>query len=185
MSYIPHDKKMKEFTIKAIILGAIFSAVFAIANSYLAIKAGMTVAACFPGAVIAMAVLRPFKGTILEENLSRTAISAGESLAAGFAFTIPALLILNIWTEINYLTSTIIAMLGGLLGVCFVSILRKMLVNNAELPFPESIATAAIVKSGQKGATGAKYMFGSMVVGIIRYSLKCAIMRLWTKMKLR
>jgi putative OPT family oligopeptide transporter len=165
--YISPETSIKEFTLKALLVGAVFSAVFSAANAYLAINSGMTVAAVFPGAVIAMALLRPFKGTILEENTARTAISAGESLAAGLVFTIPAMLILNIWGELEYLTTTLIAFIGGLLGVVLIIFFRRMLVTDKELAFPESVAAAAIIKSGQKGAVGAKYMFGTMGLGVL------------------
>jgi len=165
--YISPETSIKEFTLKALLVGAVFSAVFSAANAYLAINSGMTVAAVFPGAVIAMALLRPFKGTILEENTARTAISAGESLAAGLVFTIPAMLILNIWEELDYLTTTAIALVGGLLGVVLIIFFRRMLVTEEELAFPESVAATAIIKSGQKGATGAKYMFGALGLGFL------------------
>ena len=165
--YISPETSIKEFTLKALLVGAVFSAVFSAANAYLAINSGMTVAAVFPGAVIAMALLRPFKGTILEENTARTAISAGEALAAGLAFTIPAMLILNIWEELDYLTTTAIALVGGLLGVVLIIFFRRMLVTEEELAFPESVAATAIIKSGQKGTTGAKYMFGALGLGFL------------------
>jgi putative OPT family oligopeptide transporter len=165
--YISPETSIKEFTLKALLVGAVFSAVFSAANAYLAITAGMTVAAVFPGAVIAMALLRPFKGTILEENTARTTISAGESLAAGLVFTMPAILILNIWEELDYFVTTTIALIGGLLGVVLIIFFRRMLVTEKELAFPESVAATAIIKSGQKGATGAKYMFGALGLGAL------------------
>jgi putative OPT family oligopeptide transporter len=125
-------------------------------------KAGLTVAATFPAAVVAMAALRPFKGTILEENLARTTASVGEALVAGAIFTIPAFVISGAWEELRYWEATAIMMIGGLLGVLFIIILRRTLVVEADLPFPESVAASEIVKAGQGGQTGAAYVFGAM-----------------------
>jgi putative OPT family oligopeptide transporter len=107
-------------------------------------------------------VLRPFKGTILEENVARTTASVGEALAAGAIFTIPAFVITGVWTELHYWESTLIMLIGGVLGVLFVIVLRRTLVEEADLPFPESIAAAEIVKAGQGGQSGAVYVFSAM-----------------------
>jgi putative OPT family oligopeptide transporter len=125
-------------------------------------KVGLTVAATFPAAVVAMAALRPFRGTILEENVARTSASVGEALVAGAIFTIPAFVLAGVWDEIHLIESAVIMLVGGVLGVLFVIILRRTLVEEAGLPFPESMAAAEIVKAGQGGQTGAKYVFGAM-----------------------
>jgi putative OPT family oligopeptide transporter len=138
----------------AVVLGA--------ANAYLGMKVGLTVAATFPAAVVAMAALRPFRGTILEENVARTSASVGEALVAGAIFTIPAFVLAGVWEEIHLLESALIMLIGGLLGVLFVIILRRTLVEEADLPFPESMAAAEIVKAGQGGQSEAKYVFGAM-----------------------
>lgn len=166
--YVPVDSKMREFSFKAIFLGIIMAVVLGAANAYLGLKAGMTVAATFPAAVIAMAVLRFFKGTILEENLARTTGAVGEALAAGAIFTIPAFVMSGVWDSLSYLTPTLLMLVGGILGVLFVIILRKTLIEDQTLPYPESRACAEIVKAGQSGATGAGVVFGTMgLAGLI------------------
>lgn len=168
--FVPADTDMKELSFKAIFLGIILAIVLGAANAYLGLKAGMTVAATFPAAVISMAVLRIFKGTILEENMARTTGAVGEALAAGAIFTIPAFLIAGVWTEFHYVQSTILMLVGGILGVLFVIILRRALIEDKELPYPESKACAEIVKIGQSGSSGAGYVFGSMLLaGIIEF----------------
>lgn len=161
-SYVPATQSMAELTVKAVVLGVLMAVILGAANAYLGMKAGLTVAATFPAAVVAMAALRVFKGTILEENIARTTASVGEALVAGAIFTIPAFVIAGAWETIHYLEATAIMMIGGVLGVLFVVALRRTLVVEAELPFPESVAAAEIVKAGQGGQTGAKYVFGAM-----------------------
>ncbi len=165
--YVPPENNMKEFTFKAISLGVIMAMILGSANVYLGLKAGMTVAATFPAAVIAMAVLRIFKGNILEENLARTTASVGEALAAGAIFTIPAFVISGVWDEFNYWESTILMLVGGILGVLLITILRKTLVEDTSLPFPESQACTEIVKAGQGGKTGAKYVAATLGLGAL------------------
>jgi putative OPT family oligopeptide transporter len=160
--FVPASTEMAELTFKAVFLGTIMAVVLGAANAYLGMKVGLTVAATFPAAVVAMAGLRPFKGTILEENVARTSASVGEALVAGAIFTIPAFVISGVWDQIKLVESAVIMLIGGILGVFFVIILRRTLVEEADLPFPESMAAAEIVKAGQGGQTGAKYVFGSM-----------------------
>ena len=160
--FVPAEQEMAELTFKAIFLGVIMAIVLGAANAYLGMKVGLTVAATFPAAVVAMAGLRPFKGTILEENVARTSASVGEALVAGAIFTIPAFVISGVWEEIKLVESAVIMLIGGVLGVFFVIMLRRTLVEEANLPFPESMAAAEIVKAGQGGQTGAKWVFGSM-----------------------
>lgn len=163
--YVPEKTTLREFTFKALFLGAIMSIILGSANAYVGLKVGMTVAATFPAAVIAMAVLRIFRGSILEENICRTTAAVGEALVAGAIFTIPAFIIMPrpiIWDKIRYWESTVLMIIGGVLGVLFVIFLRRILIEDTELPFPESVAVGEIVKSGQKGGTGAKYVFGSL-----------------------
>ena len=165
--FVPADSDLKEFTFKAIILGVVMAVVLGAANAYLGMKAGLTVAATFPAAVVAMAALRALKGSVLEENLARTTASVGEALIAGAIFTIPAFVISGVWTELHYWESTLIMLIGGVLGVLFVIILRRSLVEEADLPFPESVAAAEIVKAGQGGQTGAAYVFSSMGIAAL------------------
>jgi putative OPT family oligopeptide transporter len=167
---------MKEFTIRALVIGLVLCVVLGAANAYLGLKAGMTIAATYPAAVLGMAMLRLFKGSILEENFARTVGSIGESVAAGAIFTLPAFLIAGVWTEFwstqHYLEATIIMALGGIVGILFVTILRRVMVEDPELPFPESVAASEIHKAGRSGGTGAKFLFAAMGVGALIQSLK-------------
>ncbi|MDI6802952.1 MAG: oligopeptide transporter, OPT family [Bacteroidota bacterium] len=173
--YVPITTDMKEFTLKALIIGLILSVVLGAANAYLGLKAGMTIAATYPAAVIGMALLRIFKGSILEENFARTVGSIGESVAAGAIFTIPAFYIAGIWPDFattgHYLESTAIMIAGGVLGIMFVALLRRVMVEDVELPFPESVAAGEIHKAGRSGGTGAKFLFGAMGIGALIQAL--------------
>lgn len=144
-SFIPAEKTIPELTVKAIIVGVFLAILLGAANAYLGLYAGMTVSAIIPGAVMALAILKPFKGTILEVNLATMGASAGECVAAGVIFTIPALILIGVWSEINYLETTLIALLGGLLGVLWMVPLRRALVVKTDLPFPEGVAVAAVL----------------------------------------
>jgi len=163
--YVPAGQSMKEISFKSILLGIIMAVILGAANAYLGLLVGMTVAATFPAAVMAMAVLRPFKGTILEENFARTTGAVGEALAAGAIFTIPAFLIAGVWTDFDIFKSTMLMLIGGVLGVFLVVLVRRTLVEDANLPFPESVACAEMVKTGQKGGSQARYMFWAMGLG--------------------
>lgn len=173
--YVPHTVKMAEFTFAAVAIGLVLSVVLGFANAYLGLRAGITIAATYPAAVISMALLRLKKGTILEENLARTAGSIGESVAAGAIFTIPAFLISRAWLDFSpgtaYWKSTVLMVTGSVLGVLFVSLMRRVMVEDPELPFPESTAAAEIHKAGQAGAQSARYLFWSMGFGAIFYFL--------------
>lgn len=163
--YIPAEQSMKEISFKAIFLGIIMAIILGAANAYLGLLVGMTVAATFPAAVIAMAVLRPLKGTILEENLARTTGAVGEALAAGAIFTIPAFLMTGVWDKFDLIKSSLLMLVGGILGVFLIILVRRTLVEDAELPFPESVACAEMVKTGQRGGSNAAYMFWAMGLG--------------------
>jgi putative OPT family oligopeptide transporter len=169
--YVPASKDLPEFTARALIIGLVMCVVLGAANAYLGLKAGMTIAATYPAAVIGMAVLRLMNGNILEENFARTVGSIGESIAAGAIFTLPAFFIAGIWTDFftpgHYLQSSLIMLAGGVLGIMFVALLRRVMVEDAELPFPESVAASEIHKAGQRGGTGAKYLFGAMGLGAV------------------
>jgi putative OPT family oligopeptide transporter len=165
--YVSASSTMPELTFKALFLGVLMAVVLGAANAYLGMYVGLTVAATFPAAVVAMALLRPFKGNILEENIARTTASVGEALVAGAIFTIPALILSGAWEEFHYLESTAVMMIGGVLGVLFVIVLRRTLVVEADLPFPESVATAEIVKAGQAGQSGAGLVFGAMGIAAL------------------
>lgn len=170
--FVPANMTMREFTLRALILGLIMAVVLGAANAYLGLKAGMTIAATYPAAVIGMAFLRMFKnGTILEENFARTVGSIGESVAAGAIFTIPAFLIAGIWSDFSsithYLEASFIMLIGGIIGILFVAILRRVMVEDRELPFPESVAASEIHKAGQRGGSGAKFLFWAMGLGFL------------------
>ncbi|MBW2701487.1 MAG: oligopeptide transporter, OPT family [Deltaproteobacteria bacterium] len=165
--YVPVETNMKELTFKAVFLGIIMAIVLGAANAYLGLKAGMTVAATFPAAVIAMAVLRAFKGTVLEENIARTTGAVGEALAAGAIFTIPAFIMSGVWDDFDYLTSTALLLVGGVLGVFFVILLRRTFMEDQSLPFPESQACTEIVKAGQRGSSGAGQVFVAMGIAAV------------------
>ncbi|MBI2428752.1 MAG: oligopeptide transporter, OPT family [Ignavibacteriales bacterium] len=165
---------MKEFTLRAVLIGLVMSVILGAANAYLGLKAGMTIAATYPAAVIGMALLRIMKGTILEENMTRTIGSIGESVAAGAIFTIPAFLISGVWTDLSnhYFEATAIMMVGGVMGVLFVTLLRRVMVEDVELPFPESVAAGEIHKAGQRGGSGAVYLLVAGLVGAVIQALK-------------
>src|SRR3984885_12958824 len=173
--FVPENVKMKELTLRAVLLGLVMTVVLGAANAYLGLHAGMTIAATYPAAVIGMAVLRAFKGTILEENIARTAGSIGESVAAGAIFTIPAFVMSGSWTSFDpahaYWKSTSLMLVGSVLGVLFVSLVRRALVEDASLPFPESVAAAEIHKAGQRGADAARYLFWSIGFGTLIQAL--------------
>ena len=160
--YVPADSTLPEMTVRAVVLGLLMAVVLGAANAYLGLRAGLTVSATFPAAVVAMAALRMVRGSILEENIARTAGSVGEALVAGAIFTLPAFILSGVWQSLHYWESTLIILVGGLLGVLFVIVLRRPLVADSGLPFPESVATAELVKAGQRSATGAKFVFGAM-----------------------
>ena len=158
-----------EITIKALFLGVILSMVLAGANAYLGLFAGMTVSASIPAAVISMGILSLFKkSNILENNIVQTAASAGESLAAGVIFTIPALVLLGYWDTFNYLEVAKIAAIGGVIGVLFTVPLRRALIVTANLKYPEGVATAEVLRAGNAAKEGEKDdgTGGLMTIGI-------------------
>jgi putative OPT family oligopeptide transporter len=173
--FVPENVSMKELTLRAVMIGLILCVVLGAANAYLGLKAGQTIAATYPAAVISMALLRVFKGSILEENIARTAGSIGESVAAGAAFTIPAFLLSGSWPDFEpshvYWKSTALIIVGSILGVLFVSLVRRALVEDPTLPFPESLAAAEIHKAGRRGADAARYLFTSIGLGTLVQAL--------------
>lgn len=155
--FVSADDDLPQITVKAVILGFLLSAILAGANAYLGLKVGMTVSASIPAAVISMAVLRLFKeSNILENNIVQTAASAGESLAAGVIFTLPALILLKYWLDFPFMETTAIAMFGGILGVLFTIPLRRALIVESDLQFPEGVATGEVLKAGTEGGAGVK-----------------------------
>jgi len=140
-----------EITLKAFFLSIFLSIILSSAMVYLGLYAGMTISASIPAAIMSMGILRLFKNSnILENNIVQTAASAGESLAAGVIFTLPALLLIGYWDSISYWEVTKIAMVGGILGALFTVPLRRALILKAQLRFPEGVATAAVLKTGHE-----------------------------------
>jgi putative OPT family oligopeptide transporter len=173
--FVPETMEMKEFTLRAVLLGLLMTIVLGAANAYLGLRAGITIAATYPAAVIAMAAMRAWKGSLLEENIARTAGSIGESVAAGAIFTLPAFLLAKAWPSFRiadaYWKSTALIMVGSILGVLFISLVRRGMVEDPELPFPESLAASEIHKAGQRGAQAAKYLFWNIGIGGVVYIL--------------
>ncbi len=173
--FVSAETKMAEFTLRALIIGLILAVVLGAANAYLGLRAGMTIAATYPAAVIGMALLKAMRGSILEENFTRTVGSIGESVAAGAIFTLPAFFIAGLWdpffTPGHYVTSTAILISGGILGIMFVALLRRVMVDDAELPFPESVAAAEIHKSGRSTGSGSTFLFSAMGLGALIQAL--------------
>ena len=170
--YISADKVLPEFTVTSILMGIILAVVFGAANAYLGLKVGMTVSASIPAAVISLGVIRVImkKNSILESNMDQTIGSAGESLAAGAIFTMPALFL---WAEEGkidmpgYLEITLIALFGGILGVLFMIPLRKALIveEHGTLPYPEGMACAEVLLAGEEGGSNASTVFAGMGLG--------------------
>jgi putative OPT family oligopeptide transporter len=172
--YVPETMEMKEFTLRAVLIGLVMTAILGSANAYLGLKAGMTIAATYPAAVIGMALLRLMKGSLLEENIARTVGSIGESVAAGAVFTIPAFVMAGLWpglTGDQYWKAVALMLIGGTLGILFVTLLRRVMVEDPELPYPESVAASEIHKAGQQGAKAAKILFANMGFGAFMFLL--------------
>ena len=177
---IPDETNLPEITIKAVILGILLSVILAGANAYLGLFAGMTVSASIPAAVLSMGILRLFRNSnILENNIVQTAASAGESLAAGVIFTLPALIVMRYWTTFNYWETTLISGLGGVIGVLFTVPLRRALIVEEKLQFPEGIATAEVLRSGDEGGSSVKYIAQAGIIGAL-FKFGETGLRIWT-----
>lgn len=163
---------MREFSFRAMVLGAVLAALLAVANTYVGLKVGMVVSASIPAAVISMAVLRGVlrRGTILENNIVQTIGSSGESLAAGMIFTIPAIFMLQPQGQGPSLAEmTIWGAVGGLLGICIMVPLRGILIvrEHGKLPYPEGTACAEVLRAGETGSSGADKVFWGLGVGAV------------------
>ncbi len=164
------EENVAELTVRVVIIGVLLGAVMTAANAYLGLYVGMTVSASIPAAVMSMLILRGFgfkNVTILENNSVQTMASAGESLAAGVIFTVPALLVLGIWTEIMWLETLIIAVLGGLLGTMFTIALRRLFIVEEALPYPEGVACREVLVAGEKGGSGLIAIMYALGIGAI------------------
>jgi putative OPT family oligopeptide transporter len=166
--YIPANKSLPELTVGVLVLGGLLSVILGGANAYLGMFAGMTVSASVPAAVISMGILRALRtGNILQNNAVQTAAASGEGLASGVIFTLPAMVILQRWSHFSYLETTLIAAFGGILGVLFTIPLRRALIIDQPLQFPEGVATAEVLKVGAEGGGGLKVLVLSAVIGAV------------------
>jgi putative OPT family oligopeptide transporter len=195
--YISADSYMAELTFRVILIGIILAMVMGAANAYLGLYVGMTVSATIPAMVMSIAILKPMRGTILEINTSKSIAVAGEALAAGIIFTIPALLILNSkytdgaagWTNLmdNIMIIIIVALLGGFLGILFTIPMRKVMIDDLNLPYPEGVASAEVLKtivpkdeSEQTSSGGMFYIFSALIIaGIFKLSSSEFGFNLW------
>lgn len=172
--FVPADKVTPELTVTSIIIGVLLAVIFGAANAYLGLRAGMTVSASIPAAVISMAVIRVLlkKDSILENNMVQTIGSAGEAVAAGAIFTLPALYLWareGILNTPSIMTITVVAIIGGLLGVLFMVPLRNALIvkEHGFLPYPEAQACAEVLRAGEKDAVGSKSVFAGMGIAVL------------------
>ena len=166
-----------ELTFRAIALGLLLSVVMGAANVYVGLKAGMTVSASIPAAVMAMLFFKLFfkKSSILEANQVQTCASAGESLAAGIIFTMPALILIGFWKEFDYWSVTMVAITGGLLGILFMIPMRRVfVVDNPDLPYPEGIACAAVLKAGENNQENRGAAASLILGGLLGAAVKVA-----------
>ena len=166
--YVSPLEEPKEFTLRVVCVGIVLGILMTAANAYLGLYAGMTVSASIPAAVMSMIILRSkfFKDvSILENNSVQTMASAGESLAAGVIFTVPALLVMNIWTSIQWFETLIIASLGGLLGTMFTIALRRLFIVEEALPYPEGVACREVLVAGEEGGDGALAILYALGIG--------------------
>ncbi len=163
-----------ELSTQAVVLGLIIGLVMTAANTYLGLYAGMTVSASIPAAIVSMALLRGVlrRGTILENNIVQTMASAGESVAAGIIFTVPALVISGVWTDFPYWKVTMIGMLGGVLGVLFMIPLRRtLIVEDKDLIYPEGVACAEVLEAGEQGGRSLVAILLAVIGGVVFKSL--------------
>ncbi|HEX7198406.1 MAG TPA: oligopeptide transporter, OPT family, partial [Dongiaceae bacterium] len=182
--FVPATQEIPEFTLRAILLGGLFGILFGAATVYLALRAGLTVSASVPIAVLSIAVFKRLgKSTILENNIVQTIGSAGESVAAGVVFTVPALLFLaNGADYFNYLTIFVLSAVGGTLGVLFMIPLRRALIvkEHGKLPYPEGTACADVLIAGERGGNLAKMVFAGVGVALL-YKFLYGILGIWNE----
>ena len=179
--YIPASKNLPELTVGTLILGSLLSVILSGANAYLGMFAGMTVSASVPAAVISMGIFRALRrGNILQNNGVQTAAASGEGLAAGVIFTLPALIMLGTWSSFSYIETTLIAGFGGILGVLFTIPLRRALIIDQPLQFPEGVATAEVLKVGAEGGGGVGVL---VLAGLLGAAIKIGAtgLKLWAE----
>jgi len=166
--FISTEKHVAELTLRCILLSVLLTVILAVSNAYLALKLGILTSASIPAAIISMGVLRLFKkATILENNAVQTAASAGEAVAGGIVYTIPALIIIEYWHHFDYVTNFLIAASGGILGVLFSIPLRRVLVHDESLQFPEGRAIAEVLKSSSEKIGLNDIVYGSLIGGAL------------------
>lgn len=166
--YISADASIAELSFRGVVLAIILTLILAISNAYLALKLGILTSASIPAAMISIGVLRFFKGsTILENNAVQTAASAGEAVAGGIVYTIPGLIVIGYWHHFDYLTNFFIALCGGVLGVMFSIPLRRILVHDHALRFPEGRAIAEVLKSSVEKTRLSDLVYGGMIGGAL------------------
>jgi len=185
--FVPASKSLPEITLRGVILSIILTVVLAAANAYLGLKVGVTVSASIPAAVISMGILRFFKNSnLLENNIVQTAASAGEALVAGVAYILPALIVLHYWHNFGYWETVFIALTGGFLGVIFSIPLRRVLLADKELKFPEGTAIGKVLMAEEDKDTSAKpLVFGGLIGGLVAlfqsgFKLISETVQLWT-----
>lgn len=181
-TYIPAEESLMEFTIRAVILGALFGLLFGAVSVYVGLRAGLTVSASIPIAVLSISILRAFgRSTILENNIVQTTGSAGESLAAGVMFTLPALIFLGFGSEFTFWRIFPLALLGGWLGVLFMIPLRRQLIvkEHGNLTFPEGTACADVLVAGERGGSFAGRVFWGLGLGGV-YTFMMNTVQAWT-----
>lgn len=168
---VKSQKPLIELTWRCVVLSIILTLLLAMSNAYLALKLGILTSASIPAAIISMGVLRLFKNaSILEHNAVQTAASAGEAIAGGIVYTIPALIIIGYWHHFDYITNVLIAVSGGILGVLFSIPLRRILVNDTHLAFPEGKAIAAVLISSNEQVGVLDIAYGAIVGAILEFS---------------
>src|SRR5690242_11118670 len=161
-----NEAALPQLTFRAVFLSIVLAVVLAAANAYLGLFAGLTIASAIPAAVVSMAVLRLLGGGhILENNIVQTGASAGNSIAAGVIFTIPALVLLGYWQDFKYSWVLAIAGLGGVLGVLFSVPLRRSLIVDQQMAFPEGKAAAEVLRAGENPSQGVKILGVSALAG--------------------
>lgn len=163
---IPASKSVPELTFRAIVIAIILAVILAASNAYLALKIGTTIAASIPASILALGILRFFKNSnVLESNIIQTAASAGEGMAAGMSFILPAMIVLGIWHGFPYWETSVIGLLGGILGVLFSIPLRRILLDMPTLSFPEGTAVGNVLRSAAKGGAQLKFLIQGASVG--------------------